>query len=135
MKRRTCERKPVRAMLVICLVTGVMLATGLQLRSAVAADLVVKITRLHQALDLIDSLGTSDTGKAPTDDLRGMLQELDWIDDGRSIVLSWEKSGEQSFSFILVPFRQANPNFKETYNAISRKNYYILSLPPGPKPK
>ena len=131
MKTRTCIWKPVRAMLVICLVTGMVMTTGLEQSTAAAADLVVKISRVGQVLDLIDSMGTPDTGQAPTAALRGMLQEVDWIDDDRSIVLSWDKSGEHAFSAILVPFREANPNFKEAYDAVPREDYYILSLPPG----
>jgi len=118
-------------MLVTCLVAGMVLATGLQQNTAAAADLVMKISRLGQTLDLIDSMGMSETGQVPTAAIRGMLQGADWIDGERSIVLSWDQSGERAFSAILVPYRQANPNFKEAYNAMSRRDYYILSLPPG----
>ena len=46
MKTWTCEWKPVRAMLLICLVTGMVLVTGLYQNTAAAADLVVRISRL-----------------------------------------------------------------------------------------
>ena len=128
---RKHEGKPVRAMLVTCLVTGMLLAAGVQQNTAAAADLVVKISRVGQTLDLIDSVGMSDTGQAPTAALRDMLQETDWIDDERSVVLSWDKSGERPGAARLVPYRQANPNVKEAYKALSRTDYYLLSLPPG----
>jgi hypothetical protein len=131
MKTGTCLWKSAKAMLITCLVTGMVLTAGWQQRTAAAADLVVKISRLERVLDLIDSMGTSDAGQAPTDALRGMLQAVDWIDDDRSIVMSWDKSGERVFSAILVPFREANPNFEDAYNAVPSGDYYILSLPPG----
>ena len=131
MKTRTCVWKPVKAMLVICLAIGMVLLAGPQQDTAAAADLMVKISRLEKALDLIDSMGMSDTGELPTAAFRDMLQEVDWIDDERSIVLSWNKSKDRLSPAILVPYRQANPKFKEAYNALSRNNYYILSLPPG----
>ena len=117
--------------LAICLIVGMVLLMGSLQSTAAAADLILKISRLKQALDLIDSLGLSDTGQPPTAALRGMLQNVEWIDNERSIVLSWDKSGDRPLSAMLVPYRQANSNFKKAYNAISRKDYYILSLPPG----
>ena len=131
MKTWTCGRKPLRAMLVMTLLAGMVLVTGFRHPTAAAADFVVKISRLGQMLDMIDSLAMWDAGQVPTAALRDMLQGADWIDDNRSIVLAWDKSGERPFPAILVPYRQANPNFKEAFKAISRKDYYILSLPPG----
>ena len=131
MKIRTRGWKPVRVVLTICLMTGMLLLTGLQLDSAAAADLTLKISRLDKALDLIDSMGMSDTGQLPTAAIRGMLQGVDWIDSDRSIVLSWGTSGDHSYSAILVPYQRANPDFKTAYHALSRNDYYLLPLPPG----
>ena len=102
MKTWTCEWKPLRAMLFISLLTGMVLASGFQPPTAAAADVVVKISRLEQALDLIDYMGMSDTGQAPTAALRGVLQDTNWIDAKRSMVLLWDTSGEHPFSAILV---------------------------------
>lgn len=131
MNRLTCGWKPTKVILAICLIVGMVLPMGPLQSTAAAADLILKISRLKQALDLIDSLGLSDTGQPPTAALRGMLQNVEWIDNERSIVLSWDKSGDRPISALLVPYHQANPDFKQAYNAISRKDYYILSLPPG----
>jgi hypothetical protein len=131
MNRLTCGWKPTKVILAICLMVGMVLWMGPLQSTAAAADLILKISRLKQALDLIDSLGLSDTGQPPTAALRGMLQNVEWIDNERSIVLSWDKSGDRPLSALLVPYRQANPDFKQAYNAISRNDYYILSLPPG----
>jgi len=131
MNRLTCGWKPTKVILAICLMVGMVLPMGPLQSTAAAADLILKISRLKQALDLIDSMGLSDTGQPPTAALRSMLQNVEWIDNERSIVLSWDKSGDRPLSAMLVPYRQANPDFKQAYNAISRKDYYILSLPPG----
>ena len=131
MNRLTCEWKPINVVLAIYLMAGMVLPMGPLQSTAAAADLILKISRLEQALDLIDSMDLSDTGQPPTAALRGMLQDVEWIDNERSIVLSWDKSGDRPLSAILVPYHQANPNFKQAYKAISRKDYYILSLPPG----
>ena len=133
MNRLTCGWKPTKVILAICLIVGMVLPVGSLQSTAAAADLILKISRLKQALDLIDSMGLSDTGQPPTAALRSMLQNVEWIDNERSIVLSWDKSDDRPISAMLVPYRQANPNFQQAYNAISRKDYYILSLPPQKK--
>ncbi|MBW2611779.1 MAG: tetratricopeptide repeat protein [Deltaproteobacteria bacterium] len=131
MKRRTCYMTLVKVFFAIVLISGGVLSAGLAQRAEAAVTLMVKISQLEKALDLIDAMGTSDTGQPPTAMLRGMLQGMEWIDADRSIVLVLDKSGENPLSAILVPFRHTNPNFKQAYNAMSRDNYYILSLPPG----
>lgn len=131
MKTRTWGWEPVKVLLAICLITGMMLLTGPHLDSAAAADLLLKISRLEKALDLIDSMGMSDTGQLPTAAVRDILQGVDWIDGERSMVLSWGTSGGRPYSAILIPYQRTNPDFKAAYHALSRKDYYILPLPPG----
>jgi len=131
MKTRIRGWEPAKVMLVIYFLTGMMLLTGPVLDNAAAADLTLKISHLEKALDLIDSMGMSDTGQLPTAAVRGMLQGVGWIDSERSIVLSWDTSGDHPYSAILVPYQRANPDFKAAYRALSRRDYYLLTLPPG----
>ena len=132
MNKQTCGRKPIKVMVAICLMIGMLLLMESHQGSALAADLMVKISRLQETLDLIDSMGMSDNkGQAPTAALRGLLQDVEWIDNDRSIVLSWDTSGDGPVAAILIPYLQANTKFEQAYNAISRDEYYLLSLPPG----
>ena len=98
-------------------------------------DMVVKITRIQETLDLIDDLAGMEPGQSPSAQLKGMLQGTDWIDPTRSIVIGLEfiaGQGQQPKASLLVPFREANEDFQSTFNALPGPDYYLMSLPPGP---
>ena len=116
----------------------VLLCSAVCPPTASALDVVVKISRIENTLNLIDELAGSDTPrtKAPaTARIRAMLQGTDWIDPARRIVIGLEIEGEgadeQYISVILIPHVRPNADFQAAFNAKSGPGYYMISLPPG----
>jgi len=102
-------------------------------------DVIVKVARIEEKLNLIDDLiksGPKQPMKSPTAMLRGMLQGTDWIDADRLIVFGLVMNQEsQPEMAVLIPFRTPNPNFQAGFNALAGPDFYIISLPPGAKPE
>jgi len=101
-------------------------------------DIIIKVSRLQQLLTMIDNMAVSDqnvTGQSPTMFINAMLQGTEWIDPDRSIIvgINFNEIGTDDKPVIaaLIPFREENKSFKNTYNAVSGNNYYIVPLPPG----
>ncbi|MBW2591977.1 MAG: tetratricopeptide repeat protein [Deltaproteobacteria bacterium] len=118
----------------IILLAVVLLGSAVCPPTASALDVVVKISRIENTLNLIDELAGSDTpqAKAPaTAQIRAMLQGTDWIDPDRQIVIGLELAGEQYISGILIPHIRPNANFQAAFNAKIGSDYYMISLPPG----
>ena len=97
-------------------------------------DIVVKISRLENTLNVIDNLAGADPKqpmKSPTALLKGMLQGTGWIDSNRLIVIGIKINETKSEIAVLIPFQQPNNNFQAAFNALAGPDYYIVSLPPG----
>ncbi|MCG6910633.1 MAG: tetratricopeptide repeat protein [Deltaproteobacteria bacterium] len=131
MKKRSGRWHALKTFSAILFVIGILLPVGAALGAETSMPLLMKISRLETVLDLIDTMGSSDSGQAPTAQIRGMLQGVDWIDAERAIVLALDQVGDRTLSALLIPYRRVNPNFREAYNALGRDGYYIVSLPPG----
>ncbi len=100
-----------------------------------ALDLVVKISKVEETLNLIDELvATTSTGQttmSPTAMLRGMVQGTDWIDPSRSTVLGVEFIDGQPQMALLIPFQYPSEGFQSAYDASSGPDYYVMGFPPG----
>lgn len=102
-------------------------------------DMVIKISRIRQTLDVIDKMAAADVDQqavAPSFLLRSILFGTDWIDPERPIVIgiNYENmtAGAQPVMAALVPFVRENDDFHISYGAIAKTDYYLVPLPPGP---
>ncbi len=123
-----------RFVLISALILVVLLGGYTTASAKPALDLVIKIRDLDDMLLTLDDLSLSpptQTGLSPTDMLRSMLQGTDWIDPGRLIVLGVTQMGAKSAASILIPFKTANENFQQVFNAQAGEDYYLIGLPPG----
>lgn len=134
------KRKPF-----FCIPCMILIAISLICFSAHAAenmktqpDIIIKVSRLQQFLTMTDNMAVSDqnvTGQSPTMFINTMLQGTEWIDPDRSIIvgINFNEMGTDDKPVIaaLIPFTEENESFKDTYNAVSGNNYYIVPLPPG----
>ena len=134
------KRKPF-----FCIPCMILIAVFLICLSAYAAenmktqpDIILKVSRLQQLLTMIDNMAVSDqnvSGQSPTMFIKTMLQGTEWIDPDRSIIvgINFNEIGTDDKPVIaaLIPFTEENESFKDTYNAVSGNNYYIVPLPPG----
>ena len=97
-------------------------------------DIILKIEKLDETLDIIDELTGTDNRqpeKSSTAMLRAMLQGTDWIDPRRSVVIAMQLHETQPLAVVLIPFQKPNELFKSMFNATSGPNHYLVSLPPG----
>ena len=101
-------------------------------------DIIVKISRLNQAINAIDKMAGTDIDNptsSPSYMLRSILFGTDWIDPNRAIVIGMDfnkmQADEEPTITALVPFIRKNEDFHLSYNAVSKINYYLVPLPPG----
>ncbi|MDY6837807.1 MAG: tetratricopeptide repeat protein [Thermodesulfobacteriota bacterium] len=134
MNTKAIQPQLFKILLCLALLLGCPFLLWAQQEAASPLDLVVKITRIQETLDLIDDLAGMEPGQSPSAQLKGMLQGTDWMDPTRSIVIGLEFIAGQSQpkASLLVPFREANEGFRSTFNALPGPDYYLMSLPPGP---
>jgi len=99
-----------------------------------ALDIVVKISRLEETLNIFEDLAktASKTNTTPPNMLRGMLQGTDWIDQSRPIVIGIILNETRPEIAALIPFQKQNNNFQAGFNAFSGTDYYIMTVPPVP---
>lgn len=93
-------------------------------------DIVIKISRLRQALEIIDKMAAADMDQptvAPSFFLRSVLFGTDWIDPNRPIVIgiNYENmtAGAQPLMAALVPFVRKNDDFHISYGAIAKMDH------------
>jgi len=101
-------------------------------------DIIIKISRLHQAMDVIDNMAAVDIDQptsAPSFLLRSVLFGTDWIDPARSIVIGINfedmSSNAKPVMAALIPYIRQNEDFHISYGAVSKIDHYLISLPPG----
>jgi hypothetical protein len=101
-------------------------------------DIIIKIGRIDQIMDIIDDLAASDPDmpmSSPSYILRSMLFGTEWIDLRRSIVIGINYKSmapdQTPQMAALMPYKYPNEDFHLSYNAVSGGDHYILSLPPG----
>ena len=106
--------------------------------TAVRPDIIIKISRLDQAINIIDKMAAADIDQptsAPSFFLRSLLFGTDWIDPARSIVIgiNFENMAADAKPIMaaLVPYTRQNEDFHISYNAVSKIDHYIVPLPPG----
>lgn len=107
-------------------------------KAADRPDVIIKISRLHQAIDVIDNMAAVDIDQptsAPSFFLRSVLFGTDWIDPNRSIVIgiNFENMNSEAKPVMaaLIPYIRQNEDFHISYGAVSKIDYYLVSLPPG----
>ena len=107
-------------------------------KAADRPDVIIKISRLHQAIDVIDNMAAVDIDQptsAPSFFLRSVLFGTDWIDPNRSIVIGINfenmNSDAKPVMAALIPYIRQNEDFHISYGAVSKIDYYLVSLPPG----
>lgn len=100
-------------------------------------DVIIKISRLHQAIDVIDNMAAVDIDQptsAPSFFLRSFLFGTDWIDPDRSIVIGINfenmNSDAKPVMAALIPYIRQNEDFHISYGAVSKIDHYLISLPP-----
>ena len=100
-------------------------------------DIIIKINRIHQAMNIIDKMAAADLDQpaaAPSFFLRSFLFGTDWIDPSRPIVIGINfknmAADEKPVMAALVPYVRQNEDFHISYNAVSKIDHYIVSLPP-----
>ena len=135
MKRKPFFRIPCMIIIAIFLICFSAYAAE---NMKIQPDIILKVSRLQQLLTIIDNMAVSDqtvTGQSPTMFIKAMLQGTEWIDPDRSIIvgINFNELGRDDKPAIaaLIPFIEENESFKNTYNAVSGNNYYIVPLPPG----
>jgi tetratricopeptide (TPR) repeat protein len=104
--------------------------------AAPSADAIVKLLDLKSALTKIDQVARSINPNQvpPSVILQSVLQGTDWIDTGRPLALAvFLKPDISQIPDLaaIVPFRNPNPQFQSSYNAVLGEDYYIVPLPPG----
>jgi hypothetical protein len=135
MKTKPIQPKLSMVLLALAVVLGGHSLLPAQQDAASPLDITVKLSRIQQTLDLIDDLAGTDPNQpmqSPSAQLKGMLHGTDWIDPSRAIVIGLEVIGGQPKASLLMPFREANEDFRTAFNALPGLDYYLLSLPPGP---
>jgi len=107
-------------------------------KAADRTDIIIKISRLHQTIDVIDNMAAVDIDQptsAPSFFLRSFLFGTDWIDPARSIVIGINfdnmASDTKPVMAALVPYIRQNEDFHISYGAVSKIDHYLISLPPG----
>ena len=105
--------------------------------AAPGPDIIIKISRLNQAIDIIDKMAAADLDEptsAPSFFLRSLLFGTDWIDPDRAIVIgiNFENMAAETKPVMaaLVPYTRQNEDFHISYGAVSKIDHYIVSLPP-----
>jgi len=96
-------------------------------------DFVIKISDLEKNLTLLDNVfgkGDTQVGASFSAQIRQMLQDTNWIDHSRAIVIGVVIQEPMPIAAALVPFRQPNEAFQANYNASKATDYYIVPLPP-----
>lgn len=101
-------------------------------------DIIIKISRIQQALDLIDKMSAADLDQptsAPSFFLRSMLFGIDWIDPDRPIVIGIRfenlKTETKPTMAAFVPYVRQNEDFHISYGAVSKIDHYLIAIPPG----
>ncbi len=101
-------------------------------------DIIIKISRLHQAIEVIDNMAAVDIDQptsAPSFLLRSALFGTDWIDPARSIVIGINfddmDSNAKPTMAALIPYIRKNDDFHISYGAVSKIDHYLITLPPG----
>ncbi|MBC2717159.1 MAG: tetratricopeptide repeat protein [Desulfobacteraceae bacterium] len=101
-------------------------------------DIIIKISRLHQAINVIDKMAAADMDQpmsAPSFFLRSTLFGTDWIDPDRSIVIgiNFENMAADAKPVMaaLIPYTRQNEDFHISYDAVSKIDHYLVPLPPG----
>ena len=127
----------ISTLIVIFIVLTSGIPASAQAQESGRPDIVVKISRLSQALDLIDKLAAADNSQptaSPSFFLRSLLFGTDWIDPNRPIVIAINysdmPSGAQPVMAALVPYVRKNDDFHISYSAVSKMDHYLVPLPP-----
>jgi hypothetical protein len=101
-------------------------------------DAVVLFSNVKETLSLIDDFtaglpGRDPAAVSPTAMLRGILGGTDWLDSSRAIAAGIVLNGEGGAPrlSLWLPYAEPNPAFAETVKAISGKDYYYFTFPPG----
>jgi hypothetical protein len=134
MKIRSFRPRVSFLFLSMAVVMGTFCPVRAQQEATSSPEILLKIGRVNETLDLIDRLGGADPNqptKTLTGQLRAMLQGTHWIDPTRSIVLGLRFAAGEAKTSLLVPFRTENQGFEVAFNAVAGPDYYLLSLPPG----
>ena len=127
----------ISTLIVIFIVLTSGIPASAQSQESGRPDIVVKISRLPEALDLIDKLAAADNSQptaSPSFFLRSLLFGTDWIDPNRPIVIAINytdmPSGAQPAMAALVPYVRKNDDFHISYSAVSKMDHYLVPLPP-----
>jgi len=97
-------------------------------------DVVVKISRLEKALEVIDALAAAaglENAAAPSAMVKGTLHGTDWIDFSRPVVIGIALRDPKPDMALLIPFKTPRPEFQAGFQAAEGPDYYFLSFPPG----
>ncbi|MCF8111668.1 MAG: tetratricopeptide repeat protein [Desulfobacteraceae bacterium] len=99
------------------------------------ADIVVRIAKIEQALDVIDEIFEPvdrQSKMPPSAQLRAMLMGTDWIDPDRAVVIGlnfYEDQMEKEPDMaVLVPFIQPNEDFATVHGAIKKSDHYLIPM-------
>ena len=97
-------------------------------------DVAIKISNVHEKLNLIDSLMPSDPNGPEISlvaKLRGMLMGTEWLDPSRSVVLGMVMAEPKPEIAILLPYQSPKPEFQTATHAAAGPDYYVIPLPAG----
>ena len=126
--------------LAVCLMAGFtpgyVPETGAQEISDQRPILLIKIPDIEKLLYEAQSLMPSTQGSNVQNQIMGIRMALfgtEWIDPERSIVAGLAMQDGKNSMVVLVPFRQPNPDFQKSYNAVAGIDYYIAAMPPQPQ--
>ncbi|MBS3754695.1 MAG: tetratricopeptide repeat protein [Desulfobacterales bacterium] len=139
MKLSLTEKVPVFLIAILAAVC-ILPSSYAQARSSSQPDVVVRIGRIEQTLDLIDDTFDSDvraSERAPSKNLRTMLMGTHWIDPDRAVVIGLNFDPEQMqrqlyAGTLLVPFAQPNEDFAARHGARKKDDYYLVPLQQHP---
>ncbi len=134
MKTRPIHLKPFIVFLAMALMFPVGRGFAADREPGAGPHVLVKISRLNDALELIDAMASewSDPSRGrPSAMLRGMIHGTDWIDPDRLIVIGVDLTDETPRIAALIPYRTVNETFEQAYAAKAGADYYLFPLPPG----
>ncbi len=125
------------AFLIILFIFASCISVNAAENATTRPDIIIKISRLNQAINAIDKMAAADMDQptsAPSFFFRSLLFGTDWIDPDRPIVIGIDfknmAPGAKPKMAALIPYTRQNEDFHISYNAVSKIDHYIVSLPP-----
>ena len=116
---------------IVVIALGPLWATSV---SGESPDIIIKINDLEKNFDILDDVFGSEIEHSDisiTQLVRQLILNANWIDHSRALVLGVVIQDGQPIAAALIPFLRPDEAFQANYAAITEKDYFIVTVPPG----